>query len=219
MSELQQEYYIPFRANTKDKLFLERDEKSKRRYYFHTKFNLADGPMVYLNSYKEEKLKRWIKKLWVKTPLPDIFLDFGAMIIPKEFMVFLRQFDIYALQLFPTIYIDDDEKCHENLWLVNFFEGINCIDKEKSEIDYDPELWEEGDPLIVDTTVFDDSILRAIPEDQRLIFTMDNVHMLHLYCHQRVVDYVRQQNYTGIIFVKASDYVDGMENQPGWTGE
>ena len=214
MSELQQEYYIPFLGNTENKLFINTDEKSSRRYYFHTKFDLADGPMVYLNDYKEENLK-----LGIKTPLPDIFLDYGAMIIPKEFMVFLRNFDIYGLQLFPTIYIDDDEQWHENLWLVNFFEGINCIDKEKSEIDSDPELWEEGDPLIVDTTVFDDSILRAIPEDQRLIFTMDNVHMLHLYCHQRVVDYVRQQNYTGIIFVKASDYVDGMENQPGWTGE
>ncbi|MBH0056836.1 hypothetical protein I6F65_07670 [Pseudoalteromonas sp. SWXJZ94C] len=214
MSELQQEYYIPFRANTKDKLFIGRDEKSKRRYYFHTKFNLADGPMVYLNKYKEENLK-----LGSKTPLPDIFHDFGAMIIPKEFMVFLRNFDIYGLQLFPTVYIDDDDQWHENLWLVNFFEGINCIDKEKSKINYNPKLWEEGDPLVVKKTVFDDSILRAIHEDQRLIFTMDNVDMVYLYCHQRVVDYIREQNYTGIIFVKASDYKRGMENQPGWTGE
>ncbi|WP_024610363.1 DUF1629 domain-containing protein [Pseudoalteromonas sp. TB64] len=214
MSELQQEYYIPFRANTKDKLFINTDEKSSRRYYHYRKFNLADGPMVYLNNYKEENLK-----LGIKTVLPDIFLDFGAMIIPKAFMVFLRQFDIYGLQLFPTIYIDDDEKWHENLWLVNFFEGIDCIDKQKSEIDYDPDLWDEGDRLIVDNTIFDDSVLRAIPEEQRLIFKMANVNMPHLYCHQRVVDYIREQNYTGIIFVKASDYFEGMENQPDWTGE
>ena len=214
MSELQQEYYIPFRANTENKLFINTDEKSSRRYYFHTKFNLADGPMVYLNDYKEENLKHGIK-----TPLPDIFLDYGVMIIPKEFMVFLRKFDIYGLQLFPTIYIDDDDKWHENLWLVNFFKGINCIDKEKSTIIYKPERTRENAPLNVRKTVFDDSILRAIPEDQRLIFTMDNVDMLYLYCHQRVVDYIRQQNYTDIIFVKASDYIRGMENQPDWTGE
>jgi len=214
MSELQQEYYIPFVGNTKNKLFIERDEKSKRLYYHYRKFNLVDGPMVYFNSYKEENLK-----FGIKTVLPDIFLDFGAMIIPKEFMVFLRQFDIYGLQLFPTIYIDDNEQWHENLWLVNFFEGIDCIDKEKSKINYNPKLWEEGDPLVVKNTVFDDSVLRALPEDQRLIFKMANVDMPHLYCHKRVVDYIRQQKYTGIIFVKASDYVDGMENQPGWTGE
>ena len=214
MSELQQEYYLPFRANTENKLFINTDEKSSRRYYHYEKFNIVDGPMVYLNNYKEENLE-----LGIKTPLPDIFLDFGAMIIPKEFMVFLRNFDIYGLQLFPTIYIDDDDQWHENLWLVNFFEGIDCIDKEKSEIDYDPDLWEEGDPLVVDETVFDDSVLRAIPEDQRLIFKMANVAWPHLYCHQRVVDYIRQQKYTGIIFVKASDYFEGMENQPDWTGE
>lgn len=214
MSELQQEYYIPFRANTKNKLFINTDEKSSRRYYHYRKFNIVDGPMVYLNDYKEENLK-----LGIKIPLPDIFLDFGAMIIPKAFMAFLRQFDIHGLQLFPTIYIDDDEKWHENLWLVNFFEGIDCIDKEKSKIDYDPELWDEGDPLIVDDTIFDDSALRAIPEDQRLIFKMSNVDKPHLYCHQRVGEYIREQNYTGIIFVKASDYKKGMENQPGWTGE
>jgi len=214
MSELQQQYYVPLRANTENKLFIGRDEKSKRRYYHYRKFNLVDGPMVYLNKYKEENLK-----LGVKTVLPDIFLEFSAMIIPKTFMVFLRNFDIYGLQLFPTIYIDDDDQWHENLWLVNFFEGIDCIDKEKSEIDYDPDLWEEGDPLVVDETVFDDSVLRAIPEDQRLIFKMANVAWPHLYCHQRVVDYIRQQKYTGIIFVKASDYFEGMENQPDWTGE
>jgi len=214
MSELQQQYYIPFRANTENKLFLTKDEKSKRNFYFFKKFNLVDGPMVFLNNYKEENLK-----MGIKTQLPDIFLDFGLMLIPKEFMVFLRRFNIHGLQLFPAVYIDDDEQWHENLSMVNIFEGIDCLDKEKSEIDYDPDLWDEGDRLIVDEIVFSDVVLRAIPEDQRLIFKMKNVQMPHLYCHQRVVDYIRQQNYTGIIFVKASDYVDGMENQPGWTGE
>ena len=87
--------------------------------------------------------------------------------------------------------------------MVNFFEGIDCIDKEKSEIDYDPDLWEEGDPLVVDETVFDDSVLRAIPEDQRLIFKMANVAWPHLYCHQRVVDYVRQQKLYRCHFCKS----------------
>ena len=214
MSELQQEYYIPFVRNTENKLFINTDEKSSRRYYHYRKFNIVDGPMVYLNNYKEENLK-----LGINTPLPDIFLDFGAMIIPKAFMVFLRQFDIYGLQLFPTIYIDDNDQWHENLWLVNFFEGIDCIDKQKSKINYDPRVWDEGDRLIVKKTIFDDSVLRAIPEDQRLIFKMTNVDKPHLYCHKRVVDYIREQNYTGVIFVKASDYKRGMENQPDWTGE
>jgi len=193
MSELQQEYYIPFVRNTENKLFINTDEKSSRRYYHYRKFNIVDGPMVYLNDYKEENLK-----LGINTPLPDIFLDFG---------------------LFPTIYIDDNDQWHENLWLVNFFEGIDCIDKQKSKINYDPRVWDEGDRLIVKKTIFDDSVLRAIPEDQRLIFKMANVDKPHLYCHKRVVDYIREQNYTGVIFVKASDYKRGMENQPGWTGE
>ena len=209
MSELQKEYYIPFVGNTENKLFLGKDKKSKRRFYHFKKMNLSDGPLVFLNSYKEENLE-----LGIKTPLPDIFLAHGFMLIPKELMLFLRHFDIYGLQLFPSIYIDDDERSHENLSMVNIFEGIDCLDKEKSEIDYDPDIWDEGDRFIVDDTVFDDSVLRTIPEEQRLIFKMANVQMAQLYCHQRVVDYIRQHSYTGIIFVKASDYIDGMENRP-----
>ena len=137
MSELQKEYYIPFVANTENKLFLGTDEKSSRRFYHFTKYNLTDGPMVFLNSYKDENLK-----MGIKTQLPDVFLDLGIMVIPKKFMEFLRKFNIQGLQLFPSIYIDDDEQWHEKLWLVNFFKGIDCIDKEKSKINYNS--WEEG---------------------------------------------------------------------------
>jgi len=214
MSKLQKEYYIPFVTNTEDKLFLGTDEKSSRRFYHFIKYNLTDGPMVFLNSYKDENLK-----MGIKTQLPDVFLDLGIMVIPKKFMEFLRQFNISGLQLFPSIYIDDDEQWHEKLWLVNFFEGIDCIDKEKSEIDYDPDIWSEGRKLLVDKTVFLDSVLRAIPEDQRLIFKMHNVKMPHLYCHQRIVDFVRENKFSGVVFVKASDYETGMEYQPDWNGQ
>lgn len=209
MSTLQQEYYIPFVANTENKLFLGKDSKTSRRYYHFREFNLADGPMVFLNSYKDENLA-----VGIHTPKPDLLLDLGLMVIPKEFMVFLRVFGIRGLQLFPAIYIDDDEKWHERLWLVNFFEGLDCLDKEKSEIDYDPEIWEEGDSLIVEKIVFSDALLGAVPEDERLMFKMANVNFPHLYCHQRVVDFIREKNYTDVIFVKASDYRPYMEYQP-----
>jgi len=212
MSELQKEYYIPFVANTENKLFLGTDEKSSRRFYHFTKYNLTDGPMVFLNSYKDENLK-----MGIKTQLPDVFLDLGIMVIPKKFMEFLRTFNIHGLQLFPSIYIDDDEQWHEKLWLVNFFKGIDCIDKEKSKINYNS--WEEGDTLKVKKTVFLDSVLRDIPEDERLIFKMSNVRMAHLYCHQRVVDFIREQKYSGIVFVKASDYKKGMEYRSDWNGQ
>ena len=76
-----------------------------------------------------------------------------------------------------------------------------------------------GDTLKVKKTVFLDSVLRDIPEDERLIFKMSNVRMAHLYCHQRVVDFIREQKYSGIIFVKASDYKKGMEYRPDWNGQ
>ena len=43
--------------------------------------------------------------------------------------------------------------------------------------------------------------------------------MPHLYCHQRVVDFVRENKFSGVVFVKASDYETGMEYQPDWNGQ
>jgi len=100
----------------------------------YQKLNLVDGPMMFHNNYKEDDQKEGIKKT-----IPDILLKINQLIIPKIFMKFLCNFDIQGIELFPAIYIDDDDKWHENLWVVHCYEGLNCLDIENSEIDFDPD--------------------------------------------------------------------------------
>ena len=54
MSELQKEYYIPFVANTKNKLFLTKDEKSKKNFYFFKNLILLMGPWFFLMDTKKK---------------------------------------------------------------------------------------------------------------------------------------------------------------------
>ncbi|WP_196156920.1 imm11 family protein [Reinekea sp. G2M2-21] len=208
MSKYDYEYYIPFAPNTEEKLFLGLNQKSHDRDYHFSKLNLAEGPMVYINNYKEEDVEAG-----TRTPIPDVFLRLGVMVIPKPFMEFLRYFDIPGLQLFPAVYIDDDDIWHEDLWLVNFYEGLDCIDVKNSEIDYDPDVWSMGDDYIVDKPSLSEAVLSEIPEDQRLMFKIAKVDNPHLYCHQRVVDFVREIGYTGIDFIKVADFEEGMQRQ------
>ncbi|WP_196156921.1 imm11 family protein [Reinekea sp. G2M2-21] len=206
MSKYDHEYYIPFSPNTEEKLFLGLTQKSHDRYYHFSKLNLAEGPMVYINNYKEEDVEAG-----TRTPIPDVFLRLGVMVIPKPFMEFLRYFDIPGLQLFPAVYIDDDDNWHEDLWLVNFYEGLDCIDLENSTVKYT--LWEEGDDYRVKKPSLSEAVLSEIPEDQRLMFKIAKVDNPHLYCHQRIVDFVREIGYTGIDFIKVADFKEGMQRQ------
>ncbi|WP_196161094.1 imm11 family protein [Reinekea sp. G2M2-21] len=209
MSKYDHQYYIPFAPNTEDKLFLGvHKSKTGRRHRHFSKLNLAEGPMFYINNYKEEDVKANSR-----TPLPDVFIRQGFMVIPKPFMEFLRYFDIPGLQLFPAVYIDDDDVWHEDLWLVNLYEGLDCIDTKNSDIDYNPELWEEGDDYRVDKPSLSEAVLSQIPEDQRLLLKIKGVTPKHLYCHQRVVDFVREIGYTGIDFIKVADFKEGMQRQ------
>ncbi|WP_196161095.1 imm11 family protein [Reinekea sp. G2M2-21] len=206
MSKYDHEYYIPFAPNTEDKLFWGKHKKTVFRYRHFHRLTLSDGPMLFLNDYREEDAKKG-----VRTPLPDVFESIGFMLIPKPFMEFLRYFDIPGLQLFPAVYIDDDDVWHEDLWLVNFYEGLDCIDLENSSVKYT--LWEEGDDYRVKKPSLSETVLSEIPEDQRLMFKIAKVDNPHLYCHQRVVDFVREIGYTGIDFIKVADFKEGMQRQ------
>jgi hypothetical protein len=128
-------------------------------------------------------------------------------------MEFLRHFDIPGLQLFPAVYIDDDDHWHEDLWLVNFYQGLECMDLEKSELHNHPSFWEEGDDNIVVKPCLSEIILSDLKLENRLIFKIPEVTPKHLYCHQRIVDFVYEMNYTGLEFIKVSDFREGMQRQ------
>jgi len=213
MSKYDQEYYLPFASMDDSKLFVGMPKKTVMRRIGHKKLNPADGPMFYHNAYKEED-----KKEGVKLPIPDIMLVSREMIIPNEMMKFLRGFQIPGIQVFPAVYIDDDDNWHENLSVIHCYKRLDCLDFEKSIIDDDLEYWEEGDDHSVDKPSLSEVALNGIPEDERLIFKIDNVKGLHIYFHQRIVDYIREMKYTGVHFIKVADFEEGMQNHEGFDG-
>jgi len=213
MSKYDQEYYLPFAAMDDSKLFVGITKKTMMRRGGHKKLNLAEGPMFYHNAYKEED-----KKEGVKLPIPDIMLITREMIIPNEMMKFLRGFNIPGIQVFPAVYIDDDDNWHENLSVIHCYKRLDCLDFENSRIKNNPRTWEEGDDHKVKKPSLSEAALNAIPEDERLIFKIDNVKGLHIYFHQRIVDYIREMKYTGVHFIKVADFEEGMQNHEGFDG-
>ncbi|WP_024610361.1 hypothetical protein [Pseudoalteromonas sp. TB64] len=212
MSKYDQEYYLPFAAMDDSKLFVGMDKKTVMRRG-HRKLNLSEGPMFYMNSYKVED-----KKEGVKLPIPDIMIVAGQMVIPNEMMKFLRVFDLPGIQVFPAVYIDDDDNWHESLSVIHCYERIDCLDFEKSRIKNNPKTWEEGDDHKVKQPSLCEAALNAIPEENRLILKINKVSLPHLYCHQRVVDFIRKMKYTGVQFIKVADFEEGMQNHEGFDG-
>ena len=212
MSKYDQEYYLPFAAMDDNKIFVGMDRKSVRRRRLK-KINIAEGPMFYHNDYREED-----KNKGDKNPIPDIMPVNGQMVIPNDMMRFLRVFETPGIQLFPAVYIDDDDNWHENLSVIHCYKRLDCLDFEKSLIKNNPRAWKEGDDNKVKQLSLSEAALKAIPEDERLIFQINKVKRRHLYCHQRIVDYIREMKYTGVEFIKVADFEEGMQNHEGFDG-
>ena len=99
---------------------------------------------------------------------------------------------------------------HENYVLTNFYEQLDCLDVEESNIEFKRER--RG---IMKYTVeefrLSSTILDAIPEEQRLIFKIDKVTDAHIMVHQKIKDIMEQENATGCRFFRVDQYTDGDE--------
>ncbi len=120
------------------------------------------------------------------------------------------------MQIYPSVYIDDDNNWHEDYWFLNFYEELHCLDKKKSKIltiDYsdeeDDDLDEEDDDLEVVEYRLDSRILGGIPEEKRLMFKIGGTNIDYIFIHQKLVDIFMKRKFTGIRFLPVSTFKEG----------
>jgi hypothetical protein len=136
----------------------------------------------------------------------DYFGDGGSEIVSQKIYNVLNPLNIEGIQLMPsTIYDPKNKKIYDNCYFLHIYNYIECLDRDKSEYDYDEEL---NTFHSIDKLLLDASVLSKIPLEKRLIFRLSEFYVEQLF-HKSIVEKIMAANPEGIRFVKLTDCTTG----------
>ncbi|WP_199610817.1 imm11 family protein [Flocculibacter collagenilyticus] len=209
MSNYDDEYYIVLNDYNENTIYLKPLKKTADRRYSYKKLTLGQEPLFFENGYKEEAIEKGIS-----LPVTDVLMDGVTPVITTKLRDKIKHIDFKVMQLYPSVYIDDMEKWHENYWCMNFWEEVDYWDKEKSKLSKTSREALELDPdeiiISIYKYVLDVEKLDKVPLAERLIFKMDR-GMGYIFIHQSIADILMAENPTGIKLVKVSDFEEGKQ--------
>ncbi|WP_199611055.1 imm11 family protein [Flocculibacter collagenilyticus] len=209
MNKYDDEYYIILNDYHDQTLYVDALQKSADRRYRYKKLTLGQEPLFFENGYKEEAIEKGIN-----LPVTDVLMDGVTPIITTKLRDKIKHIDFKVMQLYPSVYIDDKDKWHENYWCMNFWEEVDYWDKEKSKLSKTSRkrLATNPNAVVIDIYkyVLDVEKLDKVPLAERLIFKIDR-GMGYIFIHQSIADILMEENPTGIKLVKVSDFEEGKQ--------
>ncbi|MGA4604297.1 imm11 family protein [Pseudoalteromonas maricaloris] len=203
------QYYIILKKYSEVTLHLTALQKSADRDYEFEQLVWGQEPLFFENSYKQEDIKRNIKR-----PIPTVMLNMVTPIISSRIRERLKFFNFVGMQLYPAVYIDDGGNYHEDYWCMNFWQELDCWDREKSKTEKATKE-ELADPYFmsrIDVYKYhlDSEVLDKTPEEERLIFKQAG-GLKYVFVHQKIADIFFEEKATGVSLVKVSDFEEGMQ--------
>ncbi len=139
-----------------------------------------------------------------------MLFDGTSLLISDSLREKLKFYDISGLQIYPAVYIDDDQHWHEDRWFMNFYQEVDCFDRKLSTIEIEEEE-EEDDDDDADVIKYhlDPLILNEIPEEKRWMFKMGGATVDYMFIHQKIADLFSTCQANGVIFLKVSEFKEG----------
>ncbi|WPU30777.1 hypothetical protein SIO17_17060 [Pseudoalteromonas piscicida] len=204
-----EEYYILLTDYNENTLYTIPLERSATRHFGIKKLNWGDEPIFFENCYKErDALNNFTR------PITDVFFDATVPIINSRIRDKLKFLYLKDMQLYPAVFINDEGAYIEDYWYMNFWQELDCWDREKSKIEtftaeemVDPDYLEDCE---IYKYHLDSEVLDNIPEEERLIFKQAG-GVKYIFVHQTVADIFFEEKATGVNLVKVSDFEEGMQ--------
>ncbi|REL26926.1 hypothetical protein DXX93_10330 [Thalassotalea euphylliae] len=203
------EYYILLKPYNDQTLYPTAFQKSADRDYSFERLIWGQEPLFFENGYKEEDIQNGITR-----PITDVLLQGVTPIVNTRVRDRLKFFNFVGMQLYPAVYVDDNGTFHENYWCMNFWEELDCWDREKSKIEkftaeemLDPDYMDGCD---IYKYHLDSKVLDEIPEEERLIFKQEG-GIKYIFVHQKIADIFNEEQASGVNLVKVADFEEGMQ--------
>ena len=205
MSKYNEQYYIIEKPFGENSLYIKADQKTANRGYHYKKTPFGEAPFFFHNSYKDRDKQEQIRR-----QLTDIIVHGSGLLINNQVRDELKYLEVDGMQIYPSVYIDDDNEWHEDYWYLSFYEDLNCLDKENAEIDMD-DFDDDDDDVEVSKFSLADDALDKIPEERRLLFKIGGVNMPYIFIHRKIADLFIQKGYTGFRFFTIADFYEGIQ--------
>ncbi|WP_233520560.1 imm11 family protein [Flocculibacter collagenilyticus] len=209
MSSYNHDYFIVLNDYHENTIYAKALKKSADRDYEFEKLTLGQDPLFFENGYKKEAIEKGIN-----LSVTDVLMNGVFPIINTRLRDKIKHIKFKGMQLYPSVYIDDKDQWHEDYWCMNFYETVDCWDKQKSKTEkfteeqmQNPDYLEFAD---IYKYVLDEKVLDGIPLKDRLIFKMDG-GVDYIFIHQSIANILMEDNPTGIKLVKVSDFEEGMQ--------
>jgi hypothetical protein len=194
------EYYFIRKPRDTKVPSLQADDDTSRLNYSFEAFPL-DPPLVFVNSWKERNLAKGIREL-----ISDILFEGSDMIVSDKIRNRLLGHEVPSLHMYPSVYIDDQDRWHEKYWYMTFVSRFDCWDKNKSDYSSTPIEMMEEKVYGVFKYVLDTKLLDATPLAQRLLFKMGGSTDSFITVHQSMLPVFLTGNRDGVEFQKISDF-------------
>ena len=202
MTNYNNEYFIVKPNYDDSQMVIRIHEKSNHRFY-GCEHLLPEAPLFFEPGFQEEN-----KEMGIIPNKTDIMFGAGSFIINNTIREEMIKYDFQGIQFYPAVLIDTDGSWDESYWFLNIWQDLDCWDREKSVYDPIEEDWDEDDTMI-DQYYLNPTVLDKIPEENRLLFKMGGETNKYIFMHKTLVDFLLQNNHTGIRFFKVSEFTDG----------
>jgi hypothetical protein len=195
------EYYLIERKGDKAYPLVTADEDSE-----HTELYIGDN----FSKYRGKPIPKPKKTEFVfcdpipRKPVIGDYFSEPESIVSKKIADAMKAMNIKGIQLIPATVESNKGDVYEDFFFVYIHHYIEAMDKEKSDFELD-EYDDEDKIYTIDSFRLDETVLKSIPLEERLIFKLKESGSKKLY-HRSVVDVIMATNPEGVQFTKVEDW-------------
>lgn len=197
------EYFFIRKPRNQPRLpYLNPDKTTAQRPFRTQAIPVGQPPLVFHNEDAAANRAKGVRSV-----VPDILFEGFNLVVRDGIRERLLNLDVPALHVYPSVYIDDDERWHEDFWYLTFTTEFDCWDRATSDFDPDPVTAGRFTYFNVFTYRFDQQVMQATPLAQRLLFKMGGALDAHIVAHESILTRIfGPHGSNGAEYVKVSDY-------------
>lgn len=202
MSKFDREYYFIRKDDSNERLpFLSPAVGMYERQYSSQVPQPGSAPYVFSNGWKEE-----YAELGIQEDTADILFDASTFIVRDHIREQLLELALPHLHLHPAVYVDDQDRRHEDYWYVYVAHHLDCWDRETSTYGRGGIKFDDQRLYSVERYALDTDLLDATPLRDRLVFRMGSTLDSFVTCHASVAQIFRGSGSTGASLQVVTEY-------------
>jgi hypothetical protein len=187
-----------------DEYDLEPDDDTACRNYDSSKLDDGQGPLYFTTETPD---------LNFASGDHQVFFPIGSIVVTDRLKLQLEH-GLYGSAFYPAVIKGEDEGVRKDVWALNIYTLLDCWDRDQSVASSAGGVASmDGIDVLSSVKSFylSAGVLDKIPEENRLLFSMDHTDVTSIFVHQRFVDILEAHHVKGVRLIKVSQYRFGME--------